>query len=51
VTDQAILVDAVPESGVIKPGVENIIYLLASYPDGRPAQATLHIEPEARPMS
>ena len=44
VTDQAILIDAVPESGVIKPGVENILYLLASYPDGRPAQATLHIE-------
>jgi uncharacterized protein YfaS (alpha-2-macroglobulin family) len=49
ITDQAILIDAVPESGALKPGVENIIYLLASYPDGRPAQATLHIEAAGSP--
>jgi 5-hydroxyisourate hydrolase-like protein (transthyretin family) len=44
VTEQAILLDAIPESGVLKPGVENVIYLLASYPDGRPAEATLDVE-------
>ncbi|MBN1888852.1 MAG: zf-HC2 domain-containing protein, partial [Thermoflexales bacterium] len=44
VTDQAILLDAVPESGVLKPGVENVIYLLASYPDGRPAEAMLSVD-------
>ncbi|MBN1890693.1 MAG: zf-HC2 domain-containing protein, partial [Thermoflexales bacterium] len=43
VTEQAILLDAIPESGVLKPGVENVIYLLASYPDGRPAEATITV--------
>ncbi|UCC62944.1 MAG: hypothetical protein JSV36_19705, partial [Anaerolineae bacterium] len=39
-----ILIDAVPESGVLKPGVENIVFLLTSYPDGRPAETTLAVE-------
>jgi hypothetical protein len=41
---QPLLIEAVPESGVLKPGVENIVYVLTSYPDGRPAQATLLID-------
>ena len=28
---------AIPEAGVLVPGVENILYVVASYPDGRPA--------------
>jgi len=43
VSDQVILVEAVAESGQLKPGVENIIYLLASYPDGSPAEADLSV--------
>ncbi len=35
----AILLDVVPESGQLRPNVENIIYIMASYPDGSPAQA------------
>ena len=30
----------VPESGTIAPGVENIFYVAASYPDGTPAEVT-----------
>jgi hypothetical protein len=32
---------AVPESGTLVPGVENIIYIMATYPDGRPASAAV----------
>ncbi|MCP4399553.1 MAG: hypothetical protein GY801_19910, partial [bacterium] len=31
----------IPESGTIVPGVENIFYVAASYPDGSPAEVTL----------
>jgi hypothetical protein len=31
----------IPESGTIVPGVENIFYIAASYPDGTPAEVTL----------
>ncbi|HIQ06095.1 MAG TPA: hypothetical protein EYH31_10500 [Anaerolineae bacterium] len=39
-----ILIDAVPESGHLKPEVENILYILTSYPDGTPAETTLAVE-------
>ena len=37
------VVVAVPESGTLVPGVENVIYIMATYPDGRPADATLSV--------
>ncbi len=37
VADQPIRILAVPEGGVLRPGLENVIYIMASYPDGRPA--------------
>jgi archaellum component FlaF (FlaF/FlaG flagellin family) len=40
---QPLVIEAVAESGVLKPGVENIVYVLTSYPDGRPAPATLEV--------
>jgi len=43
VARQPLLLDAVPESGQLRPGVENIIYIMASYPDGAPAQAALRV--------
>jgi uncharacterized protein YfaS (alpha-2-macroglobulin family) len=36
-----ILIMAVPESGRLLPGLENRVYILTSYPDGTPAQATV----------
>jgi 5-hydroxyisourate hydrolase-like protein (transthyretin family) len=30
-------ITAVPEAGALVPGVENILYILTAYPDGRPA--------------
>jgi 5-hydroxyisourate hydrolase-like protein (transthyretin family) len=43
VAQQAILIEAVPESGSLKPGLENIIYLLTAYPDGSPAECDLTV--------
>ena len=40
---QPLVIEAVAESGVLKPGVENIVYVLTSYPDGRPVPTQLQI--------
>ena len=39
----ALTVVAIPESGAIVPGVENIFYFAVSYPDGTPAQVSIDI--------
>jgi hypothetical protein len=44
IAQDPILIEAVPESGQLKPGVENIIYILTSYPDGLPAETSLTVE-------
>lgn len=41
VSQSQIIIEAIPESGTIRPNVENILYVLTSYPDGSPAQTTL----------
>jgi len=43
VAQQGILLEAVPESGEFKPGLENILYLLTAYPDGTPAACDLDV--------
>ncbi|MBN1813142.1 MAG: zf-HC2 domain-containing protein [Anaerolineae bacterium] len=48
VTAQTLLIRAVPESGRLKPGIENVVFIMTAYPDGRPAQTTLTVEAEGR---
>jgi 5-hydroxyisourate hydrolase-like protein (transthyretin family) len=48
---QPLLIEAVAESGTLKPGVENVIYVLTAYPDGRPAPARLQISVDHGPAS
>ncbi len=43
VAEQAILIEAVPESGRIRPQLENILYVVTAYPDGSPAQCDLTV--------
>ncbi|MEA3340691.1 MAG: MG2 domain-containing protein, partial [Chloroflexota bacterium] len=43
VAAQPILISAIPESGLLKPGVENSIFILTSYPDGRPLETMLTV--------
>ncbi|MGC9521289.1 MAG: alpha-2-macroglobulin family protein [Anaerolineae bacterium] len=43
VAQSALVIDAIPEGGRLRPGVENILYLLTSYPDGAPAEAAVTV--------
>ncbi len=43
VAQQGILVEAIPESGTFKPGLENILYLMTAYPDGSPAECDVRV--------
>jgi 5-hydroxyisourate hydrolase-like protein (transthyretin family) len=43
ISKDAILIDAVPESGKLVAGVENIVYVMTSLPDGSPLAADLTI--------
>ncbi len=44
VANSQLIIEAVPESGSFRPGVENILYVLTSFPDGRPAETKLAID-------
>ncbi len=41
VSQNSLVVEAVPEGGQFRQGVENILYVLTSYPDGTPAETGL----------
>ena len=41
---QPIMIDVVPEDGTLHTGVENILYVLTSYPDGQPAPTSLQVQ-------
>lgn len=43
VSASALVIDAVPEGGFFRPGVENILYVLVGYPNGAPADARLEV--------
>ncbi|HNT75649.1 MAG TPA: alpha-2-macroglobulin family protein [Anaerolineae bacterium] len=43
VAQQSLVINAVLEGGTPRPGVENILYVLASTPDGAPAEAALTV--------
>ena len=43
VASQGILIEAVPESGDLKPGLDNILYLLTAFPDGTPAACDVKV--------
>ncbi|MCS6842803.1 MAG: MG2 domain-containing protein [Caldilineales bacterium] len=48
---QPILIAAVPEGGTLRSGVENLLFILTSYPDGQPTAATLQVQiGDAAPM-
>jgi hypothetical protein len=43
VSGSALVIEAIPESGFFRQGVENILYVLTSYPDGAPAETRLSV--------
>ncbi len=46
VASDPLIVVAIPESGTLVPGVENIVYIVATYPDGKPATAQIDVNVE-----
>jgi len=43
VSESPLLITAVPEGGLLTPGLQNQVFILTSYPDGTPAQAELRV--------
>ncbi len=41
VAQNTLIIEAIPEAGSLRQGVENILYVMLSYPDGSPAEGTL----------
>lgn len=46
VSESPLLITAVPEGGTLVPNLENQVFILASYPDGKPAIADLNVHAE-----
>ena len=44
ITAEPFLIEAVPESGFLRPSLNNLVYLQVSWPDGTPAPAKLQID-------
>ncbi len=49
VSESPLLITAVPEGGLLVPGIENQVYLLTSYADGAPAAADLTVSAPGQP--
>lgn len=43
ISTSPLIIEALPEGGRFRPGIENILYILTSYPDGTPAVAQLAV--------
>jgi len=48
ISESPLLITAVPEGGALVPNIENEVFILASYPDGSPATASLTVHPPDR---
>lgn len=51
ISPDAILLSAAPESDALEPGIENVVYISARYPDGTPAQCDLDLTTPDGPLS
>ncbi|HEY6350145.1 MAG TPA: MG2 domain-containing protein [Candidatus Angelobacter sp.] len=49
VSESPLLITAVPEGGTLVPDLVNQVFILASYPDGKPASADLTVHAEGNP--
>ena len=44
VAEHPIEIELVPESGELEKGIENVVYVITTYPDGTPAPSTVKVE-------
>jgi hypothetical protein len=50
VSESPLILTAIPEAGVLIPKLENQVFVLASYADGKPAAAELTVRAEGNPV-
>ncbi|HPH95132.1 MAG TPA: MG2 domain-containing protein [Anaerolineaceae bacterium] len=50
VSQQPLVIQAVPEGGVVRPGQATSIYVMTSYPDGTPASASIKLADSDEPV-
>jgi hypothetical protein len=50
ISQSGLLITAVPEGGTLIPHLDNQVFVLASYPDGTPAQASLTVHAGSSPI-
>jgi 5-hydroxyisourate hydrolase-like protein (transthyretin family) len=48
VAEEPIRIEVFPESGLLVPGVENLLYIVTAYPDGTPAVTTVTVGREVQ---
>jgi 5-hydroxyisourate hydrolase-like protein (transthyretin family) len=48
IAQEPLIIEAIAESGQLKPQMENIVYILTAYPDGLPAQTRLSVSVEGQ---
>jgi uncharacterized protein YfaS (alpha-2-macroglobulin family) len=49
VSESPLVIMAIPEGGTLIPGLKNQVFILASYPDGTPAQADVRVHAPGNP--
>jgi hypothetical protein len=49
VSESSLLITVVPECGTLIPGIENQVFILTSYPDGKPASADISVSATGNP--
>ena len=49
VSESPLIITGIPEGGTLIPNLENQLFILASYPDGKPAKASLRIQAAGNP--
>ena len=50
VTNKSLHLSLFPENGKLIPGIKNVIYLVTSFPDGRPAKSTISMDGWTKPL-
>ena len=50
VTAEPIRIELFPESGTLVQGVENVLYIVTAYPDGRPAKTTVTLPSSSKTL-
>src|SRR5690606_22463619 len=51
VASSELIIEAIPEAGTLRQGLENLLYVMTSYPDGTPAETELEVSIEGQQIA